>query len=74
MSVDEVHKLIDLFPDPNLFVSLNRQSFLDLIDISALDLTERGINMSKNLFPQLFKIIVKFLYSIVCLLLFRFKH
>ena len=74
MGVDEVHKLINLFPDPNLFVGLNRQPFLDLIDISALNLTERGINMSKNLFPQLFKIIVKFLYGIVSLLLFRFKH
>lgn len=51
MRVDEIHKLIDLFPDPNLFVSLNCQPFLDLIDISALDLTERCINMCKNLFP-----------------------
>ena len=74
MGVDEIHKLVDLFPDPNLFVGLNRQSFLDLIDISGLDLSEWGINMSKNLFPQLLKIIVKFLDSIVGLLLFRFKH
>ena len=74
MGVDEVHKLVDLFPDPNLFIGLNRQPFLDLIDISGLDLSEWGINMSKNLFPQLLKIIVKFLDSIVGLLLFRFKH
>ena len=40
MGVDEVHKLVDLFPDPNLFIGLNRQPFLDLIDISGLDLSE----------------------------------
>ena len=74
MGVDEIHKLVDLFPDPNLFVGLNRQPFLDLIDISALDFAERGINMCKNLFPQLLKIVIKFLDCVVGLLLLRFKH
>jgi len=74
MGVDKVHELVDLFPDPNFFVGFDCQSFFDLIDISALDFAQGGINMCKNLFPEFLKIVVKFIDCIVGFFLFCFEH
>ena len=74
MSIDEIHELIYLFSDPNFFSCLNSKSLLDLVDISSFSLGQRGIHMSNDLLSQLLKIIVKFIHSIVCFLLFGFVH
>ena len=56
MSIDEIHEFINFLPDSDLFIGIHRQSLFDFIKESGLGFSKGAIDMTQNLFSQLFKV------------------